>query len=90
MAEKLEKGELDDKKVSIEVKSSNITVFEFGGVSGMEDIDISVRDMMGNMFPGMKKENFDIQVQKGVLTIKGERKNENEEKGKNLLCNFLP
>lgn len=58
MAEKLEKGELDDKKVSIEVKSSNIPVFEFGGVSGMEDIDISVRDMMGNMFPGMKKEKI--------------------------------
>lgn len=32
--------------------------------------------------PGMEKENFKIEAQKGLLTISGERKWENEEKGK--------
>ena len=33
--------------------------------------------------PGMKKEDIDIQLQENVLTIKGERKHEKEEKEKN-------
>jgi len=56
MLKKLKEGSLDDKKVSISVKSSNLPVFEFSGGSGAEDIDISVKDMMGNFFPGSKKE----------------------------------
>jgi len=56
MLKKLEKGELNEKKVSITVKSNNLPVFEFSGGSGAEDIDISVKDMMGNLFPGSKKE----------------------------------
>jgi HSP20 family protein len=33
--------------------------------------------------PGMKKEDIDIEVRDGVLVIKGEKKVENEEEGKN-------
>lgn len=58
MLRKLERGEFDKKKVSISVKSNNLPVFEFQGGSGAEEIDISVKDMMGNFFPGAKKEKM--------------------------------
>ncbi len=32
--------------------------------------------------PGVSKENISIDIQENVLTVKGERKQENEEKGK--------
>ena len=56
MLKKLENGELNEKKVSITVKSTNLPIFEFAGGSGVEEIDISVKDMMGNLFPGARKE----------------------------------
>jgi HSP20 family protein len=51
--------------------------------------DIDVKDEAGAVtvradIPGMKKENLDISVQADLLTLKGERKEEAEKKGKDF------
>ncbi len=53
---KLEDGEFDDRLVSITVESKNIPVFEISSGMSSDDMDSSIRDMMGSIFPSMKKE----------------------------------
>lgn len=53
MADKLENGKLDDKKVSVPIKPSTpIPVFEvISGSGGIEEIDSMIKDMMSSIFP---------------------------------------
>lgn len=53
MADKLENGKLDDKKVSVPIKpTAPIPVFEvISGSGGIEEIDSMIKDMMSNIFP---------------------------------------
>lgn len=53
---KLEAGEFDDRFVNITVESKNIPVFEISSGMNSDDMDSSIRDMMGSIFPTMKKE----------------------------------
>jgi len=56
MMVKLEKGELEDKEVQLEVKqdSSPIGMQVFGPM-GMEEIGSNIKDMLSNVMPGSKK-----------------------------------
>jgi HSP20 family protein len=49
------------------------------------DISENKDDLMVNVeVPGMKKEDIKVTLQDGILTVKGERKQEKEEKDKNF------
>lgn len=51
----------------------------------MPSVDISETDteyLVKGEIPGVKKEDVTVTIQDGMLTIKGERKQEKEEKGK--------
>ncbi|MCP4215161.1 MAG: AAA family ATPase, partial [bacterium] len=49
---KLKEGKLDKKKVELEVKSNQMAPFEIFSSSGVEEIGISISEMMPNMFGG--------------------------------------
>ena len=52
----------------------------------MPRVDISETDddlVISAEIPGMKKKDLNVSIEKGVLTLKGERKHEEEEKEKN-------
>ena len=55
LRKKLRKGELDDRKVEIETTSAKFPAFEIFSSSGMEEMDIQIKDMFGSMFPKQTK-----------------------------------
>lgn len=55
LRKKLREGKLDDKFVELEVKSSQMAPFEIFSSSGVEEIGISISEMMPNMFGGKPK-----------------------------------
>lgn len=50
----LREGKLDDRTIEVEVKSSRSTPFEIFSASGVEEIGITISEMMPNMFGGGK------------------------------------
>ncbi len=64
MLEKLRNGEFDEKEVSITVENQMLPVFEISGNS-QEDMDVSIKDMMGNLFPSNKK-NKNMKVRNAI------------------------
>jgi ATP-dependent HslUV protease ATP-binding subunit HslU len=53
--QRLREGRLDDKFVEIEVKSAQMAPFEVFSSSGVEEIGISISEMVPNMFGGKPK-----------------------------------
>jgi ATP-dependent HslUV protease ATP-binding subunit HslU len=51
----LRNGELDEREVDIQVEERSTPLVEIFSGPGMEGMDINLKDMMGNMFPGRKK-----------------------------------
>ncbi len=51
----LHEGKLDDRFVELEVETRNFPMIEVISGSGMEDMDINIKDMLGNMFPKQSK-----------------------------------
>jgi len=51
----LREAKLDDRFVEIEVQDRNLPMIEVISGSGMEEMDINIRDMLGNIFPQRKK-----------------------------------
>ncbi len=51
----LHEGKLDDRFVELEVEARNFPMIEVISGSGMEDMDINIKDMLGNMFPKQNK-----------------------------------
>jgi ATP-dependent HslUV protease ATP-binding subunit HslU len=51
----LHDGKLDERFVELEVQERNFPMIEVISGSGMEDMDIQIKDMLGNMFPQRKK-----------------------------------
>jgi ATP-dependent HslUV protease ATP-binding subunit HslU len=51
----LHEGKLDDRFVEIEVQDRSLPMIEVISGSGMEDMDINIKDMLGNLFPQRKK-----------------------------------
>ncbi len=60
--ELLKTGKLDDREVEIEVEDkSSMAMIEVIPMTGMEDIDISLKDMLGSLFPKkMKKKRMKV------------------------------
>jgi len=63
----LKDGKLDEREVELEISQQNIPVVEIFSASGLEEMDINIKDMFGNMFPKKTKrrkvkvpEAFDI------------------------------
>ena len=48
-------GKLDDRFVELEVETRSFPMIEVISGSGMEDMDINIKDMLGNMFPKQSK-----------------------------------
>jgi ATP-dependent HslUV protease ATP-binding subunit HslU len=51
----LKNGKLDDREVEIETQTSSLPVVEIFSPGGMEEMDINIKDMMSNFFPGKTK-----------------------------------
>jgi ATP-dependent HslUV protease ATP-binding subunit HslU len=51
----LHEGKLDDRFVELEVQDRNLPMIEVISGSGMEEMDINIKDMLGNLFPQRKK-----------------------------------
>ncbi|MGO8880696.1 MAG: ATP-dependent protease ATPase subunit HslU [Desulfomonilaceae bacterium] len=51
----LRNGKLDDREVEIETQVNALPVVEIFSPGGMEEMDINLKDMMSNFFPGKTK-----------------------------------
>jgi ATP-dependent HslUV protease ATP-binding subunit HslU len=51
----LHEGKLDERFVEVEVEARSFPMIEVISGSGMEDMDINIKDMLGNMFPKQSK-----------------------------------
>lgn len=67
--EKLKNGELDERKIEIEVKSSKSPMMQVFGPGGMEEMGVNLQDMLGNMGKGKKsKRKVTVKEAKEILT----------------------
>ncbi len=66
----LQEGKLDERTVEVEVEDkSAMPMIEVIPITGMEDMDISIREMLGNMFPKkMKKKKMKVKDALEYLT----------------------
>jgi ATP-dependent HslUV protease ATP-binding subunit HslU len=53
--EKLKNGELEDRKIEIEVHSKKTPMMQVFGPQGMEEMGVNLQDMLGNLAGGGKK-----------------------------------
>ncbi|NIS59988.1 MAG: ATP-dependent protease ATPase subunit HslU [Proteobacteria bacterium] len=51
----LKEGRLDERYVEIETADRNLPIVEIFSASGMEEMDINIRDMFGNLLPQRRK-----------------------------------
>jgi ATP-dependent HslUV protease ATP-binding subunit HslU len=66
--EKLTNGELDDRKIEIEVKSSKSPMMQVFGPGGMEEMGVNLQDMLGNMGKNKKsKRKVTVKEAKEIL-----------------------
>jgi len=49
-------GKLTEKYVEVEVQDRNLPIVEIFSASGMEEMDINIKEMFGNLFPKKKKQ----------------------------------
>lgn len=67
--EKLINGELDDRKIEIEVKSSKTPMMQVFGPGGMEEMGMNLQDMLGNIGKKNKsKRKVEIREARQILT----------------------
>jgi len=52
----LNAGKLNDKYVEVEIVDRNLPIVEIFSASGLEEMDINVKDMFGSLFPKKKKQ----------------------------------
>ena len=52
----LNTGKLNDKYVEVEIVDRNLPIVEIFSASGLEEMDINVKDMFGSLFPKKKKQ----------------------------------
>ena len=51
----LRDGKFDDKEIELEVSQQNIPMVEIFSASGLEEMDINIKDMFGNLLPKKTK-----------------------------------
>lgn len=52
----LKAGKLNDKYVEVETVDRNLPIVEIFSASGLEEMDINIKDMFGSLFPKKKKQ----------------------------------
>jgi ATP-dependent HslUV protease ATP-binding subunit HslU len=52
----LREGKLDGRYVEVETTDRNLPIVEIFSASGLEEMDINIKDMFGNLFPKKKKQ----------------------------------
>jgi len=52
----LKAGKLNEKYVEVEVVDRNLPIVEIFSASGLEEMDVNIKDMFGNLFPKKKKQ----------------------------------
>lgn len=70
----LRNGKLDDREVEIETQASTLPVVEIFSPGGMEEMDINLKDMMSNFFPGKTKRRR-VKVPEALNTLLQEELN---------------
>ncbi|ATW24544.1 ATP-dependent protease ATPase subunit HslU [Candidatus Formimonas warabiya] len=55
LKERLDRGELEEEMVEVEMEEQTPPMFEFLGGTGMEEMGINLQDMLGGMLPKKKK-----------------------------------
>lgn len=66
--EKLRKGELDDRKIELEVAASNPANMQIFGPAGMEEMGINIQDFLGSLSPKKtKKKQVTIEEARKIL-----------------------
>jgi len=77
LREMLRKGKLDDRFVDLDVSEKNMPMVEIFSASGMEEMGINLRDMLGNIMPKNKKRRK-VRVKEALKTL-------TEEEAQNLV-----
>ena len=77
LREMLRKGKLDDRYVDLDVSEKNMPMVEIFSASGMEEMGINLRDMLGNIMPKNKKRRK-VRVKEALKTL-------TEEEAQNLV-----
>ena len=73
----LRKGKLDDRFVDLDVSEKNMPMVEIFSNTGMEEMGINLRDMLGNIMPKNKKRRK-VKVKEALQTL-------TEEEAQNLV-----
>lgn len=60
--EKLRNGDLEDRKIEIEVKSSKTPMMQVFGPQGMEEMGVNLQDMLGNLTRGGNKSKRTVPI----------------------------
>lgn len=77
LREMLRKGKLDDRFVDLDVSEKNMPMVEIFSASGMEEMGINLKDMLGNIMPKNKKRRK-VRVKDALKTL-------TEEEAQNLV-----
>jgi ATP-dependent HslUV protease ATP-binding subunit HslU len=60
--EKLKNGDLEDRKIEIEVDSRKTPMMQVFGPQGMEEMGVNLQDMLGNLTRGAKKSKRTVPI----------------------------
>jgi ATP-dependent HslUV protease ATP-binding subunit HslU len=67
----LKAGKLNDKYVEVEIVDRNLPIVEIFSASGLEEMDINIKDMFGSLFPKKKKQRK-VKVPEALTTLSQE------------------
>jgi len=67
----LKTGKLNEKYVEVEIVDRNLPIVEIFSASGLEEMDINIKDMFGSLFPKKKKQRK-VKVPEAVTILSQE------------------
>jgi ATP-dependent HslUV protease ATP-binding subunit HslU len=67
----LKAGRLNDKFVEVEIVDRNLPIVEIFSASGLEEMDINIKDMFGSLFPKKKKQRK-VRVSEAITILSQE------------------
>jgi ATP-dependent HslUV protease ATP-binding subunit HslU len=67
----LKAGKLNEKYVEVEIVDRNLPIVEIFSASGMEEMDINIKEMFGSLFP-KKKKRRKVKVQEALSVLSQE------------------
>ncbi len=67
----LKAGKLNDKYVDVEIVDRNLPIVEIFSASGLEEMDVNIKDMFGSLFPKKKKQRK-VKVPEAVTILSQE------------------